>query len=176
MIDKVTSFELKLALLEYFRFERQWVAVDEFMGADVIVDTGSEIIEVEVKLLKNDLINGERYKRLKHLAYREGRQHRWCHPNKFLFCVPVKLREAAEAMVAELNPKYGVIVFDDERLLGDLARGYGYGLLSDYLCTVERAQKLHTGYGEKQQRRIAKRCCSKLITLMQEQHLEKVIQ
>ena len=176
MIDRVTSFELKLALLEYYRFERQWIAVDEFMGADVIVDTGSEIIEIEVKLRKNDLCNGERYKKLKHHNYKHGLQYARCHPNKYLFCVPIKLREAAEAMVAELNPKYGVIIFDDVRLLANVARGYGYARLSDYLCTVERAQKLHTNYGRKQQQRIAKRCCSKLVTLMQKQFLEKVTQ
>lgn len=174
MIDKVTSFELKLALLEYYRFERQWIAVDEFMGADVIVDTGTEIIEIEVKMVKNDLVNGERQKKLKHLNYAQGKQHRRCHPNKFLFCVPVKLREVAEEMVAELNPKYGVIIFDDRWLLGDLSRGYHSLFLSDYLCTVERAQKLHKGYPLKQQQRIAKRCSSKLITQMQNKYTEKV--
>ena len=45
MIDKVTSFHLKLALLEYFRFERRWIAVDEFRKADVIADTGKKVIE-----------------------------------------------------------------------------------------------------------------------------------
>lgn len=174
MIDKVTSFELKLALLEYYRFERQWIAVDEFMGADVIVDTGTEIIEIEVKMVKNDLVNGERQKRLKHINYAQGRKYRWCHPNKFLFCVPVKLREVAEEMVAELNPKYGVIVFYDEQLLNHLARGYRAPMLCDYLSVIKRAQKLHTGYPLKQQRRIAKRCSSKLITQMQNKYKEKV--
>ena len=53
MMDyKVTAFDLKLALLDYFRFLRQWVCVDEFRGADVIADTGKDIIEVEVKVGK----------------------------------------------------------------------------------------------------------------------------
>lgn len=170
---KITAFELKLALLEYYRFERQWVAVDEFMGADVIVDTGVDVIEVEVKLNKNDLQNGERYKRLKHLTYREGRKYKKCHPNRFLFCVPTGLTKCALTMVQELNPKYGVIIFDDQRLLGDLGRGYRAQRLSDYLCTIERAQQLHTGYPEKQRQRIAMRCSSKLITTMQDKYKEK---
>lgn len=171
---KITAFELKLALLEYYRFGRQWITVDEFNGADVIVDTGSETIEIEVKLCKSDLTNGERNKRLKHLAYKAGRQYRRCHPNKYLFCVPVELIEVAKQMVVELNPKYGIIAFNDLRLLANLGRGYGYDLISDYLYTVKRGQRLHTGYAEEQRQRIAKRCCSKLITQMQKQYLEKM--
>ena len=174
MIDKVTSFELKLALLEYYRFERQWIAVDEFKGADVIADTGSKIIEVEVKTAKNDLINGERQKVLKHLNYANGKQHRQAHPNEFLFCVTAKLAETAMDMVTELNPKYGVIVFNDAALLQELSRNYRRPMLSDYLFTYKRAGKLHKGYAAKQQQRIAKRCSSKLITQMQQKFKERV--
>lgn len=174
MLDKVTSFELKLALLEYFRFERQWTAVDEFMQADVIADTGKKVIEVEVKVAKNDLRNGEKYKMLKHQAYTKGRAYRRCHPNEYYFCVPYTLMADAVLVVEKMNPKYGIIIFDTEKLLADLKRGYCHAQLSDYLCVVRRARKLHKGYPESQVTRIAKRCSAKLITQMQAKYMEKV--
>ncbi len=171
---KITAFELKLALLDYFRFERQWVSVDEFRGADVIVDTGSKIIEVEVKISRSDLVSGEKYKGLKHLAYGLGKQYRRCHPNEYYFCVPWSMIDSAHEVVEALNPKYGIIIFDAERLLGDLDRGYRHAKLSQYLCVVRRARKLHKGYSARQQWLIAKRASSKLITLMQAEYMEKV--
>jgi len=174
MLDKVTSFELKLGLLDYFRFERQWVAVDEFSGADVICDTGTKVIEVEVKVTGNDLKNGEKYKVLKHNSYSQGKRHRRCHPNEFYFCVPYSLVDDANKVVEALNPKYGIIAFDEKRLLGDLSRGYRHTRLSQYLNVVSRARKLHTGYSKKQQWLIAKRATSKLITQMQAEYMEKV--
>ncbi len=174
MIDKVTSFELKLALLEYFRFERQWIAVDEFRQADVIADTGKKVIEVEVKIAKNDLINGEKYKLLKHRAYTQGKSCRRCHPNEYYFCVPRSLQSEAIGVIDGLNTNYGLIIFDSERLLGDLSRGYHAQMLSDYLCNVRRAKKLHKGYPKKQQELIAKRCSAKLITQMQIKYKERV--
>ena len=176
MIDKVTSLELKLklALLEYFRFERQWITVDEFKQADVIADTGKKIIEDEVKVTRNDLRNGEKYKVLKHKAYAQGKSYRRCHPNEYYFCVPRSLRHDANEVVNGLNRNYGVIIFDAERLIGDLGRGYHAHMLSDYLCVVRRAKKLHKGYSAKQQELIAKRCSAKHITQIQEKYKEKV--
>ncbi len=173
MINKVTSFELKLALLEYFRFERQWVAVDEFRQVDVICNTGKKVIEVEVKVAKNDLTNGEKYKVLKHQAYLKGKPYRRCHPNEYYFCVPYDLMVEAHKVVEKINPNYGVIIFDAKRLLGDLSRGYHAQMLSDYLCVVKQAKKLHKGYPKKQQELIAKRCSAKLITQMQAKYKEK---
>lgn len=171
---KITAFELKLALLDYFRLERQWVTVDEFRGADVIADTGSKVIEVEVKIARNDLITGEKYKPLKHLAYSQGRSYRRCHPNEYYFCVPWSLVDTAHKVVEAMNPKYGIIIFDAKRLLGDLDRGYCHSKLSNYLCVVRRARKLHKGYPKHQQWLIAKRASSKLITQMQAEYMEKV--
>lgn len=173
MIDTVTSFELKLGLLHYFRFERQWIAVDEFRGADVICDTGTKVIEVEIKISKNDLVNGERYKVLKHKAYAEGKQYRRCHPNEYYFCVPWTLLDDAVEVVEKLNLAYGIILFDAERLLADLSNGYHHAKLSQYLIVLRRARKLHTGYPKKQQWLIAKRAASKLITQMQDEYMEK---
>ena len=174
MIDKVTSFELKLALLEYYRFERQWVAVDEFRQADVICDTGKKVIEVEVKVAKNDLRNGEKYKMLKHNAYARGKAYRGCHPNEYLFCVPAGLMEDALDVIDKMNPDYGLFLFYDKRFIYDLSQGYRPPMLVDYLSCVRRPRKLHKGYPERQRELIVKRCSAKLITQMQKEYKEKI--
>jgi len=167
---KTTAFEIKLALLEYYRFGSQCVSVDEFNGADVIADTGKEIIEIEVKITKNDLVNGEKHKVLKHGAYKRGRPWHRCHPNKFLFAVPMDLVEVAEHVVFDLNPKYGIIGFDAEAFEAHVQGNSFIPYLKNYLCIMKRARKLHTNYDAKQTRLIAKRCSAKLITLLQKQH------
>lgn len=170
---KITAFELKLAVLEYYRFGSQCVAVDEFNGADVIADTGKEIIEIEVKVDKYDLRNGEPRKRGKHHNYRMGRQYARCNPNKFMFCVPTELIEVAKEVVASLNPKYGIIAFDTDQFDRVINRGYT-PYTCKCLCVIKRAGKLHTNYDARQQQLIAKRTSAKLITLMQKQHERNV--
>lgn len=170
---KTTAFELKLALLEYYRFGSQCVAVDEFNGADVIADTGREIIEVEVKLNKSDLVHGESRK-LKHNAYKHGQPYHLCHPNKYLFCVPMDLTEAAKAMVEKLNPCYGIIGFDTEAFEAHVRNHTFIPFLRNYLCMMKRARRMHTNYNTQQTQLIAKRASAKLITLMQKQHEKNV--
>lgn len=170
---KTTAFELKLALLEYYRFGSQCVSVDEFNGADVIADTGVDIIEAEVKINKSDLIHGERRK-LKHHAYRAGRPYHRCHPNKYLFCVPMDLVAVAEEIVAKLNPSYGIIGFDTEAFEGHVENHVFIPYLRNYLCVMKRARRMHTNYDVRQTRLIAKRASAKLITLMQKQHKRNV--
>ena len=170
---KITAFELKLALLEYYRFGSQCVSVDEFNGADVIADTGKEIIEIEVKISKYDLVNGEKRKH-KHYSYRQGNSYARCHPNKYLFCVPMDLVETAKEVVESLNPKYGIIGFAAETFEDHIARCEFIPVPREYLCVMKRAQRMHTNYNVRQTRLIAKRASAKLITLMQNQHKRNV--
>lgn len=165
---KLTAFHLKLALMEYYRFRRQYICVDEFNGADIIVDTGSSIIEVEIKVDRSDLRRGEDKKVVKHDCYRRGISYHRCHPNKYLFCVPTSLREVAEKTIQTLNPKYGLILFDEARFHRFTDQGWP-AFLGDLVCTVKRAGKLHAKYSDKQSKLIAKRTSSKLATLMQNQ-------
>ena len=134
---KTTAFELKLAVLEYYRFGSQCVSVDEFNGADVVADTGKEIIETEVKLSKSDL-RADRRKH-KHGAYWAGHAYHRCHPNKFLFCVPMDLVEDAREMVAALNPKYGIIGFDTQAFETHVENHDFIPSLRNYLCVMKRA-------------------------------------
>lgn len=170
---KVTSSELKVACLSYFRFKKQCVCVDEFNGADVIVDTGKEIIEIEVKVNKYDLMQGERRKVQKHKCYLHGKQYAQCHPNKFMFCVPSELKNAALDMVAELNPKYGILVFDTQAYQWAMAGGHTPCLVN-YLSNAKRARSLHEQYEKRQQQLIAKRCSSKIVGLLETQHRKNI--
>ena len=153
---------MKLALLDYFRFERQWICVDEFRQADVIADTGKDIIEVEVKITKGDLVNKECCKR-KHHFYRIGQQYRF-HPNKFCFCVPETLVKSALEICAKLNFKYGVIAFNPDVFERHLKWNYE-NPHRECLRMARTAKRLHESYAN-HQRAIAMRTSSKIITLM----------
>jgi len=166
MSYKVTAFDLKLALLQYFRFKRQWVCVEEFRGADIIVDTGKEIIEVEVKITKADLINGEKRKQWKHESYKGSGSYNRNKPNKFLFCVPEKLVDTALGWASEINENYGVIGFDVE--LFEKSEGLGWHCL--YLRIIKTAKRLHEGYSNDLRWAIAKRTSANIATLTKEVH------
>jgi len=170
---KVTSFDLKLALLQYFRFKRQCVCVDEFRGADVIVDTGKEILEIEVKVSKSDLINGERAKANKHQMYKIGRPWGFCHPNKFLFCVPEKLVNVAKAWSKEINEKYGVIGFGAEALKAHISENLGVQHW-EQIWISKSAKSLHGNYDDKLRRAIALRTSAKIATLMRDRFVSNV--
>jgi len=165
---EVTAFDLKLALLQYFRFRRQCICVDEFHGADIIADTGKEIIEIEVKVTKNDLINGEKKKARKHQNYKLGHSFLLLKPNKFLFCVPEFLVEAALALANDINENYGVIAFDAKRLERKIKDNSAvYSQASNYFLRMAKsAKKLHEGYSPDLRWSIAKRASAKLTSQM----------
>lgn len=154
---KVTAMDIKLALLKHFRFKRQWIAVDECLDADVVADAGNYIVEVEVKVSKQDLLKGEAAKAWKHQNY-DLQFYVKRIPNKYYFCVPVSLQKVAVEYAAKLNPKYGVIVFDPE---------------DRFILTVKSAMLLHGGYSKFHSHQIAKRASCKAITMMEKEHKRK---
>jgi len=176
---RTSAKDLKLALLHYFRFKRQCICVDEFRGADIIADTGKTIIEVEIKLTKTDLINGERKKSTKHQAYKLGDSYQRNQPNLFLFCVPESLVDVAVDWAAVINEKYGIIAFDAVRFEQDINGGAGslrpFYLPredinhSDYVRVIRSAKELHQNYSAKMTRAIAYRASAKLATLSKQQ-------
>jgi len=91
----------------YCRFKRQWICAPEVEfncgWADILVDTGTAICEIEVKINKSDLWNGEA-KKSKHFRVQ--------HANKFYICVPESLKDEAAKWCETVNPKYGVMIFD----------------------------------------------------------------
>lgn len=137
---KITSLDIKIALMDYFRFKRQFVCAEEVFCqgmADILVDTGSSIIEVEVKISKSDLINGEA-KKSKHKRISKY------SPNLFYVCVPTDLIPTAKEWVDVVNKKYGIIEY------------YNGGRVR----TIKRAGKLHKEYSTVYQKNIIMRCSS----------------
>lgn len=166
---KTTAFDLKLALLWYYRFKRQWVSVDECDGADIVADTGKHTIEVEVKISRADLLNGEKKKAWKHMSYAKPTAFDLRNsPNKYYFCVPCCLEQTALEYAQELNSKYGVMVFDNISFEDDIFR-HGHISYEGYLRTARNAHLIHGNYSMLFSKRIAKRASSKLITQMQVQ-------
>lgn len=164
MSYKITAFDLKLALLYYFRFQRQWVCVDEFRGADVIADTGKDVIEVEVKISKYDLEKGEVKKFRKHHYYAMGKSFALCNPNKFYFCVPESLVLMAVGVCEKLNPKYGVIAFNPHVFERHIQWNYQMPH-QECLRMARSAKRLHESYANCQGA-IAMRTSSKIVSLM----------
>jgi len=161
---KITAFDLKLGLLQYCRFRRQWVCVDECNNADIIADTGKEIIEIEVKITKSDLIYGEGKKRGKHNRYMYGGRH---VPNKFMFCVPENMVETATNFSQTINDNYGVIGFDSVKFLQILTlRGIVWR--GNYIRIARSAKKLHNNYDKAIRWSMAKRMSSKITIMMKE--------
>ena len=160
---KLTAFDLKLALLQRFRFRYGWICCTEFQGADVIADTGTEIIEVETKITASDLYAGERRKGLKHERLAQGRGYRV--PNKFFFCVSERLTERAVKWAGELNPAYGVFEFRTTRFLESVGTAR-VGEHMEYLYQAKRAKSLHANYTLAHREAIARRCSSELAGMM----------
>lgn len=167
--NKATAFDLKLALLKYYRFKRQWLCVDEFRGADIIVDTGREIIEAEVKVTKSDLINGEKKKAWKHQSYNVGGSYNRNRPNKFLFCVPERLVVDALEWANDLNSNYGVMGFNEETFMAGVRDNAVYWLACNcFLRTAKSAKSLHKNYNNDLRWAIAKRTSAKIVSLMED--------
>lgn len=172
---KITSEDLKLALMQYYRFNYGYICTTEFRGADIIADTGKEIIEVEVKISKEDLIEGEKAKKIKHFLYERGKGKNRLHPNKFLFCVPDYLTEDALTWAKTLNSNYGVIQFNTKDFLRCLERNaFSWMNNNCYLTIIRSAKKLHEKYDPKLIWDIAKRVTSEATNLMTGRFLKQL--
>ena len=174
---KVTSFDLKLALMQYFRYGKQCVVTEECNDNDIMVDTGNEIVEIEVKMSVSDM-RADLKKRLggrgKHDFYSNPRGRSWMIPNKFYFCVPSYMKDDALAFAKMINPKYGVFVFDEKKFL-DKHPMKGYikkGSHAQFLKVAKRVGKLHERYSLRFSKDIALRSASKCATMMYKKYEE----
>ena len=136
MFDKeiITSYHLKAHLYAYWRYKKQYIVADEVSIngsiADIIVNTGKFLIEIETKISKSDLIQGEKRKK-KHEMYIKGMNK--YKPNQFYICVPDYLIKDAEIWVDKTNKDYGILAFRP---------GY-YGTYGSNICTIKRPKFLH---------------------------------
>lgn len=156
----VNSETIKLALLSYYRYKRQFICATEVHCghcgelADVMVDTGTEIIEIEVKCSKSDLWNGEA-KKSKHKWYKLT-PNKGC--NKFFICVPTELIPEAEKWAKEINDNYGIIEFCSNSLNGRQFR--------DFTCMhriIKKAKNISLVYSTYLKEQIIRRACSEMI-------------
>ncbi len=146
MGEVVTAYEIKTALMWYFRWGRHFICAEEVslnMGwADVLAYSGKYIYEVEVKITRYDLNN--EVKKYKHSAeFRHG-------ANKFYLCVPKYLIEYAHEWIKETNEKYGLIEYRGQ---------YNIRI-------IKRAKMLHNKFDEDIKDLINRRLSSQVIHFM----------
>ncbi len=135
------SAAMKATLLSWLRFGRQMPHVAAEVGAfnADVAGLDGELVEVEVKTSRADLMRDFVSKVRKHQLYASPSGHEslsmWI-PRKFYICVPPKLEDDALEAVAAHAPKYGVLRF------GELA---DYNRFSPWkrLVIVRRAVALH---------------------------------
>ncbi len=149
----MNALKIKCALMEYFRYTRQWICVDEAScgrgdRADILVDTGKEVREVEVKISSYDLNTLEKMK-IKHLERFKGRKDT---PNKFSICVPSNLIEEAKKWVKKMDSRYGLIEYVGDRY--------------NPIRNIKTAKQLHSNYSTLRKKAIYMRLCSSLIGYM----------
>lgn len=162
---------IKLELMKYFRFERQYdlICTEGIHLADFNAYNGTTLVEVEVKISKSDFkkefqkeINlKNRWKIYKHRNYSEPKQHLlngYIVPNRFYFCVPAKLADWAVDYLKDKNSKYGLLSYDEERYTGNA-----------HIITIKPARSLHTEEQDKMRIALsmARRTSNELITSKQ---------
>lgn len=176
---KFTSSDLKLALLDYYRFKKQCIATDEVkIGRgfwDIGADSGKEVIEIETKISVSDLKNEHNKKvmyGMKHGLYKNAKSH--LVPNRYYLCVPDSMRIATLNFIEEVNPKYGLITFDNESFCQELPVVKRM-VHNQFLTFSKKSAKLHDRYSQDLARKIGKRASSKSIGMVHQQYLDKVI-
>ena len=128
---------IQAALLNYYTFERgaklvctELYTVLNSIGDVVVLTKDNMVIEIEIKIslsdLKNELFKGnKRYEwdeinrkqkiliRSKHeLMNRDD--NIYFPPNKYYFCVPKSILNETIEFATKLNPKYGVLCFNED--------------------------------------------------------------
>lgn len=116
-----TSDKIKLALMKFLRFDRQFDAVctEGVQNADVSGLKNNKLYEVEIKISKSDFKNELKHKKHKHDTYKDPTDHFRASgdlyeiPNKFYFCVPLDMEEWALQEIDKINIKYGLLIWED---------------------------------------------------------------
>jgi hypothetical protein len=125
-LEKSDALKLKYEALRWLRLEQRCPFIATEAGAfsaDALGINEKKMVEVECKRTLDDLRND--FRKPKHTAYSKGLEwDRIWIPNQFYFAVTPDLVEAAQALVAQKAPAYGIISQERFRV-------------------VKRAQKLH---------------------------------
>lgn len=116
-MNEIDSTQIKKSLLNYFRFNRGYACADEVLNggflSDIMIDSDTWTMEIEIKISKHDLITGELKKTTGWNGTGKNKHEEWTidRSNKFALCVPEYLIETAEKWIEETNPKYGLFVY-----------------------------------------------------------------
>ena len=171
----VSSCEIKIALLSYFRFKKQHVCADEVGFAlgntDVSVFDEGFVTEIEIKTSKSDLWQGEKRKASKHAIYKNPTPDdlkKYVIPNQFFVCVPTELLNTAKEWVLTTYEKYGILEWK-----GSKAAGIWTPRPEDMIYVHKRAKNLHDEKHPKALERIARRLSSVNISL--KSHVQTLI-
>ena len=121
---EINANSLKLCVMSFYRFKKGFLTCTELQYshgiADVIIlnDKSGEVIEVETKISKYDLLSEGKNKEEKHKILKESEvynfdtQNPLMVPNKFYFAVPLFLVEDTVEYARTLNNDYGVLGID----------------------------------------------------------------
>jgi hypothetical protein len=166
---------IKTAVISYYRYQRQMICTDEaicYVGCetcDVLVDSGSWLYDIEIKVDKYDLWKGEAAKR-KHKAYRRISDapgyKEWQTPNYFIMCVPEYLLDEAQKWVQETNSKYGIIEFS-ESTWERMCKAKHFWRLENLIRVVRSPKKLHFNRSKRLPEALVKRLCSAYCNIRQ---------
>ena len=154
-IPIITSKEIKLALLKYYRFERSMVVGTEVNHADILAISNdlNSSYEVEVKVSLSDLKKDFSNKRAKH-AHIDNSMNVF-NPNYFYFCFPNYLLDKALSIIAESNEKYGIMIY----------KRYGTTKGNGHIDIIKRAKKVNHSGNDKLYEALVKRISSELINM-----------
>lgn len=149
----MNSYEIKHALLSYFRFKRQCICASECLNNDVMVIAKNGFTyDIEIKVNKYDLWKGEA-KKSKHKWLKINPSKNY-HANKFYICVPTELLDEATKWVNTINDKYGIIECSERKYY------------PKHIFIIKKASLLHEFKSEKLASKIMMRVCSENINLI----------
>ena len=164
-MPKMNANFIKIELLKYFRFDRQFELcfTEGINKSDVnAVDVKKKcLVEVEVKISKSDFLKEfdktSKNKTKKHTRYRNDKEYKnYIKPNYFYFCVTPELYKfVVEYLQKNGYKEYGVLVCYDKRV---------YGKRSCVECKLN-ARKLHNGFTQDVVVKAYKRLSSEIIGL-----------
>ena len=151
---KITSKEIKLAVLKYYRFNRSMATGTEVRNADVIAITDNlkTSYEVEIKISMSDLNKDFENKRVKHAKLIHDCDY---NPNYLYFCVPCALLDKASTVVEDNNERYGIMVY----------KRYNNNKPGGYIEIFKNAKKLNSANNDKLYVSLVKRISSELVNM-----------
>lgn len=139
---KLNSPFIKLQLMKYFRFDRNFIFVcsECINKSDISALNDSYLVEVEIKTSKTDFLREfsgkSKNKTRKHTALNSGEKpyKSYIIPNYYYFCVTPELKDFVQEYLQEhgLN-KYGILVCGEKRVYGQRSCIY----------SIKTAKKIH---------------------------------